>query len=132
MKVQEFTTSSPAVKFTVVGDKVAGTIVDEPELQPDKYGNPGDKVLVLSILDNQGVTRRLFARKQMLGAIGDAVTDAGSDEISNGGWLAVTYLEDKPTGAGSSPMKVYAAKYTPSSPVGHGVLGAEDDDSPTW
>ena len=50
-----------------MGDRVDGVIVEEPELQPDKYGGPGDKVLVLSIRDDDGEIKRLYARKQQLG-----------------------------------------------------------------
>ena len=126
MKVNEFHTSSPAVKFTEIGDRVAGVIVDQPELLPDKYGGPGDKVLALTILDADGVERRLYARKQMLGTIGQAVVDADVDEIECGGRLSVEYIDDKPTG-GASPMKVYAAEYSPPAAIGTAVVGADDD-----
>jgi hypothetical protein len=126
VKVNEFSTTSPAVKFAAIGDRVAGAIVEDPELEPDKFGNAGDRVLVLAIIDEDGVTRRLYARKQMLGAIGQAVTDAGVDEIECGGQLSITYVEDKPTG-GASPMKVYAAEYRPPSPLGNAWLGADND-----
>jgi len=101
-------------------------IVEEPELQPDKYGNAGHKVLVLSIRDDDGVIRRLYARSKYSGAIGHAVTDTGVDEIECGGRLAVEYSEDKPTGTASSAMKIYLAEYQPPSPVGRSVLGADE------
>ena len=126
MKVSEFHATQPAVKFTVLGDNVDGTIVDEPELAPDKYGSPGDQVLVLAIHDGDE-TKRLYARQQMLTAIAQAVADANVDEIEAGGRLRVEYVADKPTGAGSSPMKVYEATYSPPAPIGHGVFGDPDD-----
>jgi hypothetical protein len=120
MKISEFSNRRPSAKFSTLGDRVEGIIVEEPELQPDKFGNPGDKVLVL-VLERQTV----FARRQMLHAIGDAVSNASVDEIECGGQLAIEYIEDKPTGGGAA-MKVYGAKYIPPSHLGSGVFGADD------
>ena len=80
MKISEFHTTQPTVKFTELGDFVDGTIVDEPAIEPDKYGTGDDKVLVLALLE-EDATRRLYARKQMLAAIAQAVDDAGVGEI---------------------------------------------------
>ena len=124
MKVSEFHSPQPTVKFAAVGDYVDGPIVDEPELAPDKY-SPGDQVLVLAIHDVDDLTKRLYARKQMAGAIAQAVADADADEIECAGRLRVEYVADKPTGAGSSPMKVYEATYSPPAPVGTATIGAD-------
>lgn len=130
MKLTEFFTDRPPVKFTDIGDSISGIIVDEPELQPDKYGLAGEKVLVLAIRDkSDGAVRRLFARKQMLGAIGQAVADADVDEIESGGRLAVEYVADKHTG-GASPMKVYEAAYAPPASVGVGAQEWAGDGEP--
>jgi hypothetical protein len=126
MKISDFHTSQPSVKFAELGDTVDGAIVEQPELQPDKY-SPGDQCLVLVIHDGDNVTKRLYARKQMLTAIAQAVTDADVDEIECGGRLRVEYVDDKPTG-GASAMKVYQAEYTPPVSVGLGTFGADDDD----
>jgi hypothetical protein len=129
VKISEFYSPQPSVKFEKLGDCVDGPVVEQPELAPDKY-SPGDQVLVLVIHDGDDVTKRLYARKQLLGAIAQAVADAGVDEIECGGRLRVTYTADKPTGAGSSPMKVYEAEYTPPVPVGTAVLGVDDTSDP--
>jgi hypothetical protein len=125
VKISEFRT--PTIKFAEPGDCVDGTIVDEPALEPDKYDSTG-QVLVLALLVD-GVTKRLYARKQMLSVIAAAVEGAGVDAIECGGRLNVTYVDDKPTG-GASPMKVYAAEYTPPTPVGTGEL--EYDGEPCF
>lgn len=131
MKINEFAASTtPTVKFANVGDRVAGVIVEEPELQPDKFGSAGDVVLVLVICDDENVVRRLYARKQMLTAIGQAVSDADVDEIESGGRLSVEYVDDKPTG-GTTAMKVYVAEYSPPASIGAGQLEAVDD-APAW
>jgi hypothetical protein len=124
MKVNEFYTERPTVKFTDIGDRVDGMIVDEPELEPDKFGTASDQVLVLAIRDEDGVVRRLYARKQMLGSIGQAVANAGVDEIECGGRLRVEYVDDKPTG-GTTAMKLYEADYSPPAPIGTAAFGAD-------
>jgi hypothetical protein len=125
MKVKEFSTAN-SVKFTEIGDRIDGTIVEEPELQVDKFGSADDQVLVLSLQCEDGTPRRLYARKQMLGAIGQAVNDAGEDEIVCGGELSVEFIEERPTG-GASPMKVYEAEYEPPAPIGTATLSGADD-----
>lgn len=130
MKISEFTTANPAAKFEKIGDEVAGVLVEEPSLELDKFGS-GAQVLVLSVLCKDGITRRLYARSQMNEAIGEAVLNAGVDEIACGGKLSVMFVGEKPTGVGRNPMKVYQAQYRAPSPVGRAVLGAEDD-APTF
>jgi hypothetical protein len=125
MKISEFANSRPVAKFTTIGDRIEGVIAEQPEPQADKFGDPGDKQLLLVIADDDRQWR-LYARKQMLAAIGDAVVAADVDEILDGGWLAVQYVEDKPTG-GATPMKVYAAEYIPPSQLGRAAFGADDD-----
>jgi hypothetical protein len=112
MKVSEFANPRPVFKFTTIGDRLEGVIVEQPELQPDKFGEPGDKQLLLVVRDDHSEWR-LYARKQMLDKIAGAVVAADVDEIANGGWLSVEYADDKPTGSGTTPMKVYAAEYVP-------------------
>jgi hypothetical protein len=127
MKITEFVSSRPAMKFTSIGDSIEGVISDNPELQPDKYGNAGDVVLVLEITGDDGISRRLYARKQMLQVIGDAVSDAGVDEIQSGGKCSVVYVDDKPTG-GAAPMKVYAASYEAPTALGSGSIAPNGED----
>lgn len=124
MKVSEFANSRPVFKFTAIGDRLEGVIVEQPELQPDKFGDPGDKQLLLVVRDNHSEWR-LYARKQMLDAIAGAVMAADVDEIEDGGWLSVEYADDKPTG-GATPMKVYAAEYIAPSALGSGTFAAGD------
>ena len=127
MKINEFANPRPVFKFTEIGDRLDGVIVEPPELQPDKFGDPDDKQLLLAIADGDK-EHRLYARRQMLGAIGDAVVAAEVDEIDDGGHLGIEYTADKPTGAGSSPMKCYVAQYIPPAPVGTGMFGMDDTD----
>jgi hypothetical protein len=131
MRVSEFSTGGSSVKFQNIGDKVDGTIVDEPELAPDKYSSDGTgKVLILTILEGvDGEPRKLFARKQLLTSIGNAVVEAGTDEIENGGRLSVQYVDDKP--AGGFTAKVYAVKYQPPTALGRGAV-LKEDDLPDW
>jgi hypothetical protein len=118
MKISEFSSRRPAAKFTEIGDRVEGRIVEQPQLERDKFGNANDKVLVIRLDD-----ATLFARKQMADAIGEAVSESGVDEIEADGWLAVEYVDDKSTTSGSFPMKVYAAEYEPPAELGRGQLG---------
>ena len=90
MKINEFANPRPVFKFTEIGDRLDGVIVEPPELQPDKFGDPGDKQLLLVIADGDR-EYRLYARRQMLGAIGDAVVAAEADEIDDGGHLRIEY-----------------------------------------
>lgn len=122
MNINEFSDGAPAVKFTVIGDGVFGTITDAPELVPDKFSESDGKCLVLKLATDDG-ERTLFARKQMLNAIGEAVREACAEEIDAGGRLEMRYVSDKPTG-GFHPMKVYAASYIPPSALGTGTFGA--------
>jgi hypothetical protein len=124
MKVSEFARSRQVFKFTTIGDRLEGVIVEQPELQPDKFGDPGDKQLLIVVRDNRGEWR-LYARKQMLDAIAGAVVEADADEIEDGGRLCVEYADDRSTG-GAVPMKVYAAAYVPPSALGRGVFGTDD------
>jgi hypothetical protein len=124
MKISEFATARPVFKFNTIGDRLEGVIVEQPELQPDKFGDPGDKQLLLVVRDDHGEWR-LYARKQMLDTIAGAVVAAEVDEIEDGGWLSVEYADDKPTG-GATPMKVYAAEYVPPSALGRGTFAADD------
>ena len=126
MKINEFANPRPVFKFTAIGDCLDGVIVEPPELQQDRFGDPLDKQLLLVIGDGDR-EYRLYARRQMLGAIGDAVAAAEVDEIDAGGHLRIEYTADKPTGAGSSPMKCYVAQYVPPAPVGTATLGDEED-----
>jgi hypothetical protein len=125
MKVSEFTRSRPVFKFAAIGDRLEGVIVEQPELQPDKFGDPGDKQLLIVVRDDRGEFR-LYARRQMLDAIAGAVIEADADEIEDGGRICVEYADDRPIG-GVAPMKVYTAAYIPPSALGRGAFGVDND-----
>jgi hypothetical protein len=125
VKVTEFHTgTAEPFKFEKIGDTVDGTIVGPPELIADTF-NEGKKVLAFT-LDTEDSERKVYARSQMLRAIGQAVVDAGADSIDEGGALRITYSTDRALNNGRS-MKVYTADYVPPSPMGTADLGEVDD-----
>jgi hypothetical protein len=124
VKVSEFANPRPVFKFTTIGDRLEGVIVEQPQLQPDKFGGPDDKQLLLVVRDDRSEWR-LYARTQMLNTIAGAIVAADVDEIEDGGWISVEYADDKP-GGGAAPMKVYAAEYVPPSALGRGAFGVDD------
>jgi hypothetical protein len=127
MQLSDFHTGRPAVKFTEITTRefptVEGEIIEEPELVPDKFGTgSNDKCLVLTIEGEDTVVRTLFARKQQLGTIGDAVAEAGTTEIERGGHLAMWLAAEKPSTRGAIPQKVYGAYYAPPGAIGSAAL----------
>lgn len=123
MQLSDFHTGRPAVKFTEITTRefptVEGEIIEEPELGPHKFGTgPNDKCLTLVIKGKDTVIRTLFARKQQLGTIGDAVAEAGTAEIERGGHLAMWLAAEKPSTRGAIPQKVYGAYYEPPGAIG--------------
>ena len=113
-----------AFKFENVGDDADGVIAQEPELTTDKF-NADRPMMVVRLSTDNGV-RALFARNQMLDAIGEAVTAAGVEEIAEGGALRVVYVEDRVLRNGRT-MKVYKADYAPPPPMGIAELGETGD-----
>jgi hypothetical protein len=100
------------VTFAEIGDRVEGTIVDEPQWVTDPL-NSSRQMLKVILQDDAGVYWQLNARTQMPTAIDDALADAGVDEIIAGGRLAVVFTEMR------GQTKLYAASY---APPGEGAL----------
>lgn len=128
MEITEFydPTKASAFKFDTIGDTAAGIIAQEPELAEDKF-NPGRKVLAVTLETDDGEPRAIYARAQMLEAIGEAVIAVGGSGIEQGGHLTVTYSSDKQLRSGRT-MKVYTAVYVPPEPMGTAELG----DTVVW
>jgi hypothetical protein len=99
-----------SVKFEAPGDFGEGRIT-----AADMVDDPNDasrpQVLVITLVDEEDVERKLWARSaQMLEAIDEACDKSGSDGIEIGDWLKVTYVADKALRNGRT-MKVYAAEH---------------------
>lgn len=127
MKLSEFhNTNRRTVAFDQIGDRqhpaVKGIIDEPPELVPDKFGGEGDRCMVLHIRDETGGLRTLYARRQLLTTIGEAVLDSGTDEIDQGGQITVWLAAQKPAAKGGIPQKIYGAHYIPPSSMGQGTL----------
>ena len=122
---------APAAKFPTIGTIIKGKVLAQQKRQstdmdtgdPQVWSN-GDPVweLVFTLQtadrdvdnpDDDG-TRRLFARGQMLKAIGIALRKAHWSKPLKGGELAVQYQSDGPqTRRGFNPPKIYVARFTP-------------------
>ena len=126
VNVNEFHKPRPVFKYEKIGDRLEGPIVDQPELQPDKFGDPGDKQLLLA-LQMGDTTFRDYSRNQKLQAVGEAVVEADATEIEDGGWISIELVGFKPTGAGRNPMKQFQATYIPPSQLGQAVFGVDDE-----
>ncbi len=124
VNVADFHNPRPVFKFDKVGARLEGTIVDQPELQPDRFGEAGDKQLLI-VVQMGDTTWRWYARKQALTAVGEAVVAADVTEIEDGGWISVVRGDDKPTG-GANPMHTFQVTYIAPSQLGQGVFGAEE------
>jgi hypothetical protein len=103
-------TGTPAAKFETFGDIAEGCV--ESAEMVDDTNNPGKQVPVVTLVDEDGVRRKLWVRSQMVDAINDALDKAGASELEVGAWLKVTYIEDRALRSGRN-MKVYAAEVTP-------------------
>lgn len=103
-----------SVKFEAIGDFGEGRIT-----AAEMVDNPNDpnaeQVLVITLVDEEQIERKLWARsQQMLQAISEACDKSGSDGIEIGDWIKVTYISDKALRSGRV-MKVYAAQHTPGN-----------------
>lgn len=122
---------APAVKFPTVGTKVVGKVLDQKKQQSKDMatgdlktwddGSPIYEIVFTlqtderdpNIEDDDG-TRRLFARGQMLKAIGIALRKVQWKKPLVGGTLGVKYDHDgEAKTRGFSPPKVYVAKFDP-------------------
>lgn len=126
---------APAAKFPTVGTVVRGRVLDqqkrqsvdmdtgEPEVWSD--GSPRWEIVFTLATDLRDTddpdddgTRRLFARGQMLKAIGIALRKAHWSKPLRGGELAVKYDSDGvPSRKGFNPPKIYVARFTPPDPA---------------
>jgi hypothetical protein len=122
---------APAAKFPEVGTVVKGRVIGQKmqqsrdmatgELKTWDNGAPVYEIVFTlatderdASIENDDGTRRLFARGQMLRAIGDALRKARWSAPLAGGTLAVKYVRDgEATRRGFSPPKIFAAIYTP-------------------
>lgn len=107
-------TGHDPIKFSTIGQTIAGIIMDEPRVVKRPNLNDGSPEKQMPInLDVDGTPRTLWVRAgQLAGAIKDAYEAAGCDGLAKGGKLGVKYVEDQDTGK-PNPMKVFAAKYEP-------------------
>lgn len=122
---------APAAKFPEVGTVLKGKVLAQKKQQSKdmasgelKTWDDGSPIFELvftlatenrddSIEDDDG-TRRLFARGQMLKAIGDALRKAHWSAPLVGGVLAVKYTRDgEAQRRGFSAPKIYAAIFEP-------------------
>lgn len=140
-----------SAKFANHKDEVWGTIMSAvtkqqtdlngtPKTYPD--GNPMMQVVITLLTeqredDDDDSLRAVYAKGQMLKAIGDAVRKAGEKGIRDGGKLFVRYVSDaEPKQRGHNGAKQYIAKYDPPSaltenPTLEEVEGMiSDDDLP--
>lgn len=139
---------APAAKFPTVGTVIKGRVLAQQKRQSTDMdtGDPltwsnGDPIweIVFTLAtddrdpdnpDDDG-TRRLFARGQMLKAIGIALRKAHWSKQLKGGELAVQYKEDGPqTRRGFNPPKVYAARFTPPDEADEFEALAGPDEAP--
>ena len=131
--------SGPAVKFARIGDSVTGTITrpyalreateigsNRPKL--DSRGQPVQMAVVELQTDvregpdDDGI-QILYADKfAMRKAIGQAIREAGADDMEVGGRLTVTFVSESPSDKGA-PQKNFSAKYV--RPGAASTWGAE-------
>jgi hypothetical protein len=103
-----------SVKFEAPGDFGEGRVA-AAEMVDDPNNTTDSQILVITLFDDDGAERKLWARSaQMLEAIDEACDKSGSDGIEIGDWLKVTYVSDKVLRNGRT-MKVYAAEHMPEA-----------------
>lgn len=128
--------SSPAAKFTNIGDRYVGRIVSmEQRQQTDINKTPltfqdGSPRMqwVITISTAAGETVALYAKggtfkaaqgegDSMLNAIGAAVRTAGAAGVDVGAELAVAFTGLAEPQPGKSPAKLFTAQYRPAAPA---------------
>jgi head-tail adaptor len=126
---------APAAKFPTIGTKVVGKVLSQRkqqskdmatgELKTWEDGAPIWEIVFTlqtderdpDIEDDDG-TRRIFARGQMLKAIGAALRQANWKRELVGGTLGVKYTSDgEARTRGFSPPKIYSAVFEPPDPA---------------
>jgi hypothetical protein len=137
---------APAAKFPEVGTVVRGKVLAQKkqqskdmasgELKTWDDGSPIYEIVFTlatddcdaSLEDDDG-TRRVFARGQMLKAIGDALRKAHWSAPLVGGHLAVKYAKDgEASRRGFSAPKLYQAIYEPPAAADEFDAMASDPD----
>lgn len=121
---------APTAKFPEIGATVGGVIKSPPQVTqqtdidgeklfwPDGNERQQLEVTVLTDerddeIENDDGSRRIFVKGYMKNAVGDAVRDAGADDLEVGGSLFVTFINTQPAKQrGYSPAKLYSATYT--------------------
>jgi hypothetical protein len=123
----------PGVKFPEIGAEVKGKLVSTPRVVPVTNDDDGTTENVLIIELDPGVDTwtgtkakgyttingepvALWVRRKgwMVGAIRDAVSEAGATGLAEGGELHVRYTGDGQASKSTwTPPKLYKAKYTP-------------------
>lgn len=121
----------PGVKFPEIGAEVKGKLVSKPRVVPVTNDGETENVLIVEIhttvdaytgTKQAGYTKindetvSLWVRRKgwLLGAIRDAVSEAGASGLEEGGELHVRYTADgQASKATWTPPKLYKAKYTP-------------------
>ena len=137
-------TGARSAAFKEHKDEVWGTIMSSATRQqtnlqgePKTYDN-GDPMLqvVITLLtsqrddDDDDGLRAVYAKGQMLKAIGDAVRKAGARGIEDGGKLFVRYVSDaEPKQRGFNGAKQYIAKYDPPATITE-IPDQQDDEGP--
>jgi len=143
---------APAAKFPEVGTVIKGKVLSQKkqqskdlgtgELKTWDDGSPMYEIVFTlateardpAVEDDDG-TRRLFARGQMLKAIGDALRKARWSSALVGGTLGVKYARDgEATRRGFNAPKVYVAMFEPPAAADEfdAMAGVEhyDDEAP--
>jgi hypothetical protein len=135
---------APVFRFTNAGDKIRGTIIDDPTVLPlrefgtdkpklDRNGTPVMQVLLVLATeqldgDEHDGRWRVFIDKALLKrAVAEAIKKAGSDGLGVGDEISISFdgLKEMPSGRSAKSFTVSF------SPVGDPWAGAGelDDDS---
>ena len=119
---------APAAKFPEIGTIVRITVTGVEKRQSTEFGtgeplfHPDGTAVwerVITGINGEGEELRIFAQKQMLSIVTQAVRDAGLSDWGSlvGGTLAVKFDSEKPSATkGYAPQKIYTAKFTPAKP----------------
>jgi hypothetical protein len=128
LAVDPITSGAPAAKFPEIGDIVRITVSSVEKRQSTEFGTDaplfhpdGTPVYerVISGIGEEGEELRIFAKKQMLSVVTQAVRDAGLSDWGSmvGGTLAVKFDSEKASATkGYAPQKIYTSKFTPAKP----------------
>lgn len=140
---------APAAKFPEIGAVIAGKVLAQRKQQSKDFesgqlktfedGSPMMEIvftLQTDVIDPEieedDGTRRLFARGQMLKAIGAALRKAHWSAPLVGGTLKVKYAKDGDRVGRKNPPKLYQAIFEPPAAADEfdAMAGYEPDDEP--